>query len=288
MTTTWLDLNRPLDPRLDRLLRDLDDLLRSRGIAYLLTGGMARELLLYYGHGCAPGRATQDVDFGVTLSSWEDYENLKLALVESGLFRPDPKERQRVIHMHPGTSIESWVDLVPFGAIAGPDGELAWPPDGSHVMRVLGYSQAISTAVHLRLDETRWVPLVSGPGLATLKLVAWIDRGEAKLGRDAVDFLELLHQYFHVITEQELYDDHPEAMDNYDFHEEPAAAWILGKQVAELADDRLRTVVNEALRPESKRRMLDYFLRARSVQESDERLAAASQLLEAFEAGWRS
>jgi predicted nucleotidyltransferase len=67
MTATWLDLKRPLDPGLDRLLRDLDDQLKSRDIPYLLTGGMAREILLYYAHGCASGRATTDVDFGVTV-----------------------------------------------------------------------------------------------------------------------------------------------------------------------------------------------------------------------------
>jgi predicted nucleotidyltransferase len=61
-----------LDLRLDRLLGDLDDHFRSREIAYLLAGGLAREILLHYGHGCATGGATKDVDFGVTLSSWTD------------------------------------------------------------------------------------------------------------------------------------------------------------------------------------------------------------------------
>lgn len=287
MTTTWLDLKRPLDLRLDRLLRDLDDLFRSRRIDYLLTGGMAREILLHYGHGCVTGRATKDVDFGVTLPCWEDYEALRSALMDTGAFRPDPKETQRMIHRDPGTGLETKVDLVPFGAIAGPDGALAWPPDGSHVMRVLGYAQALASAIHLRLDETRWVPLASGPGLACMKLVAWMDRGDARLGRDAVDFLELLHQYSHVLTDQELYDDHPEAMDRYDFKAEPAAAFILGKQVARLADDRLREVLDEALEPTSAQKMLDYFLRERSFQDSSARMEEATRLLEAFGAGWR-
>lgn len=287
MTTTWLDLKRPLDQRLNRLLRDLDGLFRSRGIDYLLTGGMAREILLHYGHGCATGRATKDVDFAVTLPCWDDYEALRSALVDTGTFRPDPKETQRMIHRDPGTGLETKVDLVPFGAIAGPDGALAWPPDGSHVMRVLGYAQALASAIHLRLDETRWIPLASGPGLVCMKLVAWTDRGDARLGRDAVDFLELLHQYSHVLTDQELYDDHPEAMDRYDFKAEPAAAFILGKQVARLADDRLREVIGEALGPLSRQKMLDYFLRERSFQDSSARLEEATQLLDAFGAGWR-
>jgi len=62
------------------------------------------------------------VDFGVTLSSWEAYADLRIALTDSGRFRPDPKETQRVIHRNPGTGLETRVDLVPFGAIAGPNG----------------------------------------------------------------------------------------------------------------------------------------------------------------------
>jgi predicted nucleotidyltransferase len=145
MTATWLDLKRPLDPRLGRMLRDLDELFRSRGIPYLLSGGMAREILLYYGHGCAPGRATRDVDFGLNLSSWKDYEALRSALMDTGTFRTDPKEAQRMIHRDPRTGLETKVDLVPFGAIAGSDGAIAWPPDGSHWMRVLGYPQALAS-----------------------------------------------------------------------------------------------------------------------------------------------
>jgi predicted nucleotidyltransferase len=225
MPTTWLDLKHPLNPHLDRLLRDLNGLLRSKGIPYLLTGGMAREILLHHGHGCAPGRATTDVDFGVTLASWQDYATLQAALIDSGAFRPDPKLAQRMLHRAVGSAFEAKVDLVPFGAIAGPRGELAWPPEGAQVMRVQGYAQALASAIHLRLDEVQWVPLASAPGLAAMKLVAWMDRGEARLGRDAVDFLELLHQYSHVLTDQELYDLHPEAMERHAFQVEPAAAF---------------------------------------------------------------
>ena len=39
MTGTWLDLKFPLDATLERLLRDLDEGLRSKAIPYVLTGG---------------------------------------------------------------------------------------------------------------------------------------------------------------------------------------------------------------------------------------------------------
>jgi len=288
MTATWLDLHHPLGPHLDRLLRDLDDQMRMRRLPYLLTGGIAREILLHYGHGCAPGRATTDVDLGVTMASWEAYEALKLGMRDSGLFRPDPKETQRVIHRNPENGVETRVDLVPFGAIAGPDGELAWPPDGSHVMRVLGYAQALSAAIHLRLDESCWVPLASAAGIAVMKLVAWMDRGEARLGRDAVDFIEILRQHAHILTDKELYDDHPDAMEQYEFRVEPAAAWILGTQAASMMDGALRDVIMAAFRADSKTRMINYFMRVQGFQGMDEREAETALLLEAFERGIRS
>ena len=68
---------------------------------------------------------------------------------------------------------------------------------------------------------------------------------------------------------------------------ELAAAFILGKQVARLADNRLHEVIGEALGLKSKQKMLDYFLRERSFQDSSARLEEASHLLETFAAGWR-
>ena len=98
MTNSWLELKHPLEPHLVRLLGDLDDVLKIQGVPYLLSGAMAREILLHYGHGCASGRETTDMDFGVTVRDWKAYEAIKAALVACGRFRLDTREAQRVIH----------------------------------------------------------------------------------------------------------------------------------------------------------------------------------------------
>lgn len=282
MSRNLLEPRIPLDPGLATLLRDIDELLGNLGIPYLLTGAMARELLLHYAHGCAPGRRTTDVDFGVALRCWEDFETLKTDLSRTGRFHADPKAAQRMIHHVPGIVPRTVIDLVPFGSIANPDGKLVWPPDGSVVMRVLGYAQALPHAVHLRIDDQHAVPIASAPSLVCMKLTAWMDRGETTQNRDAVDVLELLHQYAHVLTVEELYDDHPEAMERYGFHEEPAAAYILGCQVAAMADTPLGHVIDQALLPQHRQRMLDSFLRERSSVDSEERLPMARGLIDAF------
>ncbi len=285
MTGTWLDLKSPLDATLERLLRDLDQVLRTKAIPYVLTGGMAREILLHYGYGCAKGRVTNDVDFGVLMASWEGYGELKADLAGSERFRQDPKNTQRMFHLNPTNGTEIKVDLVPFGPIAGPEGELKWPPDGSHVMRVLGYAQAITTAVRLRLDDCCWIPLASAGGIAMTKLVAWLDNGEARHGRDAVDFIEVLRNHAYLLTDKELYEEYADAMDFFDFRADLAAAWVLGKNVSSMAPPQLMGAMRASMQIESRIRMINYFLRENFFMDPASSEVEVSGLLDAFEKG---
>lgn len=285
MTTSWLELKRPLEPHFVRLLGDLDDVLEAQGVPYLLSGAMAREILLHYGHGCPSGRKTTDLDFGVTVRDWEAYKAIKVALVAFGKFRLDPKEAQRVIHSDAATETDTRVDLVPFGGIAGPDGSIAWPPDGAHVMHVLGYEQALASAIRLKIDGTRGIPMASAAGQAILKLVAHRDRATRTQGRDATDFYELLRHHADTLTEEQLYDVYPEAMERYEFKPEPAGAWILGRQVARIIDGQLSQWLATILAPDARDRLLDGMLREYQRIEPNDRKSEAGALLSAFEQG---
>ncbi|MDP1831306.1 MAG: nucleotidyl transferase AbiEii/AbiGii toxin family protein [Geothrix sp.] len=285
MTTSWLELKRPLEPHFVRLLGDLDDVLQTQGVPYLLSGAMAREILLHYGHGCASGRKTTDMDFGVTVRDWEAYEAIKAALVACGRFRLDQKEAQRVIHSDTETGTDTRVDLVPFGRIAGPDGSISWPPDGAHIMHVLGYEQALASAIRLRIDGTRGIPMASAAGQAILKLVAHRDRAKRTQGRDAADFYELLRHHADTLTDEQLYDVYPEAMARYEFRPEPAGAWILGRQVSKMIDGQLRHWLATILAPDARSRLLDGMLREYQRIEQNDQKSEAGSLLSAFEQG---
>jgi predicted nucleotidyltransferase len=285
VTISWLELRRPLEPHFVRLLGGVDDVLQAQGVPYLLSGAMAREILLHYAHGCASRRKTTDMDFGVTVRDWEAYEAVKAALVACGRFRLDEKEAQRVIHSDAETGIDTRVDLVPFGGIAGPDGSIAWPPEGSHVMHVLGYEQAMASAIRLRIDGSRGIPMASAAGQAILKLVAHGDRAARTQGRDAADFYELLRHHANTLTEEQLYDVYPEAMARYEFRPEPAGAWILGRQVAEVIDGRLSQWLATILAPGARDRLLNGMLREYRRIEPDDQRSEAGVLLSAFERG---
>lgn len=288
MTTSWLELKRPLEPPFVALLGDLDDVLQAEVIPYLLSGAMAREILLHYGHECARGRRTTDLDFGVTVKDWKAYEALKAALVASGRFRLDAKESQRVIHKDATTGMETRVDLVPFGAIAQADGTIAWPPDGAHVMHVLGYEEALASAIRLKIDATHAIPMASAAGQAILKLVAYRDRGTRTHGRDAVDFCELLRHHADTLTDAQLYDEFPEAMERYEFQPEPAGAWILGRRVAEIVGVGRKLWVESLFRPELRAHLITHMTSAQRPYEDTGQDQSAIHLLEAFDQGFHS
>ncbi len=59
---------RPVDPLLVDILKQVDLVAREQGIDYFVGGAMARDLILQHVFGKDTGRATRDVDFGV----WQD------------------------------------------------------------------------------------------------------------------------------------------------------------------------------------------------------------------------
>ena len=79
-------LNSPVDPSVVRVLRVLDPIARSSKCEYFLAGATARDLILVNVHGLRPGRATRDIDFGIAVESWAQFELLKERLLATNEF----------------------------------------------------------------------------------------------------------------------------------------------------------------------------------------------------------
>ncbi len=288
MTSTLLELKKPLDESLVRLLLDLDRVLAGEGLPYLLAGAMARDVLLVHGFGCTPSsRRTLDVDFGVMLPDWPSFDRLQASLVASGSFHLDPQAEQRVAHVDPVTGARTQVDLVPFGAITGPDGTLSWPPKHEQAMRVLGYASAMAAAYRLPLGQGVEVPIASSAGLVLLKFAAWADRGLEREGRDAVDLRTLLICHEEVL-QAELFTTYFEVLEEY-AHEPPlTGAHVLGQEVAALAEPALRALIETHLGTERRVHLLTQMIRGESPLDRDAVFQEAERLLGAFERGLHS
>jgi len=97
-------------------------------------------------------------------------------------------------------------------------------------MRVTGFSDALESAVPVRLERNLIIPVVTLPVLLVLKLLAWVDRKHEK--RDAADIHMLLKEYGDAGNEDRLYGEEVDVLEaeGYDF--ELAGARLIGHDAA--------------------------------------------------------
>jgi predicted nucleotidyltransferase len=185
---------KPVDPLTRGVLRCVDQVAAVVASRYFVVGAMARDLVLVHTFGLPPGRATRDIDFGFMVGNWEQFQALKIALVETGEFDAAPHDAHRLSWKDPETGAIISVDLIPFGGVASEDQTIAWPPNRDLVMSVAGFEEAWESALRLQIEDGLVVRVASIPGLSVLKLIAW-ERRRNENNKDAADLRHLLLYY---------------------------------------------------------------------------------------------
>jgi len=239
MNSTLLDLSEKVDTAVVDAVAAVSRAANQVGVPCLIVGAAARDFLLEYACGIRTGRATEDVDFGVRVNSWSEYEKLVRELEQSAAFTRDKKKRHR---FHAPNSL--LIDLVPFGPIAGTGRQIIWPPDEDRGMSVEGFESAMASAVEVlfRVDPPLVVRTASLPGLAVLKIISW-DDGYPRRGRDAYDFYIIMNSYMETANLDRL------ATDARDLATEPIpplqeiGARLLGRDMANISDQSTARLV---------------------------------------------
>ena len=244
MNNTLVDVCGKLPNGLVQLYSDIRAHARELGIDILVVGAMARDLVLVHGYGATIERGTRDVDFGVRVKNWDDFNRLRKRLLSSGY-----KTDDNVHSFHfPTTDGLPWqVDIVPFGDIAE-DEKISWPPGHEVVMNVLGFSEAQTSALQVKICQSPEViiPVASPAGICLLKLVAWLDREVDKRPKDASD-IKYLFETYNKIPEvfNALYDEG--YMETQDWDEDNATAMKLGHDAGFIASDAVKIFLKEEL-----------------------------------------
>lgn len=210
----------------------------EQGVPFLLVGATVRQLILTCHYGIEEQRKTQDLDFGVMLSDWGCYERFARALETSGGFE---QNKNRPHEFRYKTS--NWLDIIPFGLI-GQDNAIAWPPERSSVMNIIGYEDVFRAAVEIDFGWGIRIKSASLPGIVLLKLFAWNDR-PAERTKDIKDIWGLLESYDKAgEIEKRRHIEHP------DLQELPcklADARILGRDLANLCSFSTHKALKELL-----------------------------------------
>ena len=214
-------------------------------IPFFIVGASARDMILKHCYGIEPKRMTTDIDIGVEVSSWEQFNQLIKSLLASGKFSPT-RDRQRFIF---DTLL---IDVVPFGTLADEHGRISWPPEHEIFMSIVGFKEAYECAIILRLSSNPEldIKVPSLPGLALMKIISWKDRYPERK-KDAEDLLLIMLEYEQAGNFDRLYNEEQELLEEEDFDTRLAGIRLLGRDMAMMADNDTARMVKDILDAEA-------------------------------------
>lgn len=71
-----LDISPRIDRAIATVLSDLADIGTDANIEFFVVGAVARDLILDYGFGIEAAPATRDIDLGIRVPDWQEFERL--------------------------------------------------------------------------------------------------------------------------------------------------------------------------------------------------------------------
>lgn len=247
MTDTLLKLQKKLPDNIQKILLTIFATLAELEIKSFVVGAVARDLIFEYVYKANIKRKTKDIDFGVAVESWAKYEQLKKTLILTGKFKDDTTNEQRIWWTELGGEMK--IDLVPFGNLESPIGQIAFPPKGDFVMSTVGFEEAFEHSLLLELDKSLTIRIASLAGLVLLKFVAYNDR-PAERRRDIQDIFFIAGNYLNAGNEERLYEENADLLDD-DFNYETSGARLLGRELTPLLSEQTKDIILKLLAEEA-------------------------------------
>lgn len=192
----------------------------ARRLRVLLIGAFARQIIFDQQHEGQPYRSTRDIDLGVRVATWSEYGDFVTALVSAGFTR----EAEHKLRYPDGTEF----DLLPFGGVVDKDNKLTWR-GSERVMSMDGFNSADA---HGELHEVAGVRLrvANLPGLITLKLFAFRDRGTDPRSSDLGDLDYIFSNASGALEKRVYMELSPAQLGALDYPE--LGPYLLGRDVA--------------------------------------------------------
>lgn len=242
MTKNFIDLSGKIDTFTEGLFVDVTDVAAYRGIPFFVVGATARDMILTYGYGIRTIRATYDIDLGVQVPDWQQYEMLKQGLIATNRFN-STSETQRLLYKD-----NLVIDIIPFGSIANSENSLSWPPDHETKMNIIGFEESYQYSLTVRVSSAPIldVRFASLAGLAVMKILAWNDKYPERDG-DAKDLALLMRTYLDAGNDERLINEESDLIENMDFDYVRAGARLLGRDMAAMVKPATKKVIIDIL-----------------------------------------
>lgn len=190
--------------RFGKSIDKLESAFQIFGIDYYLIGAFVREVWTDHITTLPDKRATTDIDFAIYINEHEQFEALKRHLIEQEGFI-EQKEPYRLF-----TPDRNIVDLIPFGGIEK-NNEVYLKGHKPVELSVLGTKEVVAGA---KLIEGNF-KVITLPGLAVLKLVAWNESTGGR-GKDLADFYYILMNYADMASDELYLDENIDLLEESD------------------------------------------------------------------------
>lgn len=243
MKNILIDISGKIDNSYIATIKAIKEVTDSLKISFFIVGAYARDIIMEYLYEIKAQRMTTDIDLGIRVSDWNQFDQLIDTLELSGKFKKS-KEKHRVIYKG------IFIDVVPFGSISNKDEKISWPPKNEVIMSVLGFKEVYNNSVLVRLQKNPplEVKIPTLPGLAILKLFAWKDNFPNR-PKDAEDLLFIMKNYEHAGIFKRLYESESQLLESEDFDNQIAGIVLLGKDMSKICVNKtiehLRKIIEE-------------------------------------------
>jgi predicted nucleotidyltransferase len=204
---------------------------------------------------------TKDIDLGVEVASWQQFNQLRESLLSTGKVSPTSK-----LHSLKFDSV--LIDIVPFGAITDERRRISWPPEHEIIMSLVGFKEAYEYSLTVRLSSNPEldIQLPTLPGLALMKLISWKD-GYPERQRDAEDLLVIMQKYEKAGNFDRLYEKERSLLEEESFDTRYASIRLLGRDMAIMAEpftlDTIRTILEAETGQLSQYRLVTDMIKSR-------------------------
>ena len=277
MNNILIDISGKIDPERVSVLRGIKEIAEELDIPFFVVGAFARDVIFEHIHRIPTPRVTEDIDLGVEVANWEEFQRLTGALIERGLVRATKSPYRFVANTY-----ATLVDILPYGGIAGETKRISWPPNRDMNMSMLGFEEAYKSALQVRLSSEPVLEILvtSVAALALLKIISWAD-AYPRRERDAQDLLFILENYEATGIEAQLYECHAPLFAEEGYDSRLASVRLLGRDIVEMCNSETAKTVTEILTRETDEdqgfRMISHMVKGASFQ--GVKFEAALQLL---------
>jgi predicted nucleotidyltransferase len=246
MKNTSIDLSGKISETAVSILIEIEKIAVNLDLSFFIVGATARDIIFEHQFDIKPSRATIDIDIGVIVSGWDQFELLKNELLSLREFSPS-KQKQRLLYED-----NFPVDIIPFGTIATEDGSITWPPDHENRMSIVGFQECYQHAISVKLSSNPElvVKVVSLAGLALLKLISW-DDNPVRRNKDAPDLFLIIRYYLDAGNLDRLFNEGIDIIDEDDYDYDLASARLLGRDIGIISAPVTKTKLIDILKREA-------------------------------------